>query len=200
MTQNAGKLIATGLLALVILYIYATISFFYLSDTIYDYDINAFDSDWVGENMCESMFACYVTIIDKGLTLGGGIGDYTEAINFKDTQKYYVKLFHDASFHIVVNVIMLNILAGIVIDTFALLRNKKNDMQLDKKGYCYICNLERERFDKAAEGGFDQHIALEHHLWNYVYYVVHLEAKDPTEMTGIESYVKRLYDLQPVQD
>ena len=70
--------------------------------------------------MCESMFFCYVTIIDKGLTLGGGIGDYTEAINFaNNTDKYYVKLFHDASFHVVVNVIMLNILAGIVIDTFA---------------------------------------------------------------------------------
>jgi len=122
-TMNAEKLIATCLLALVILYIYATINFFYISDTIYDYGVNAFDSDWVGENMCESMFFCYVTIIDKGLTLGGGIGDYTEAQNYKNTQDYFVKLFNDASFHVVVNIIMLNILAGIVIDTFAQLRN-----------------------------------------------------------------------------
>ena len=49
--MNAEKLIATCLLALVILYIYATINFFYISDTIYDYGVNAFDSDWVGENM-----------------------------------------------------------------------------------------------------------------------------------------------------
>ena len=147
--------------------------------------------------MCETMFACYVTIIDKGLTLGGGIGDYTGAINFaRNTQMYYVKLFHDASFHIIVNVIMLNILAGIVIDTFALLRNTKNEMQEDKKGKCYICNIEREIFDKEAEGGFDKHIAKDHNLWFYVFYIVHLEFKDPTEMTGIESYVKELYDAQ----
>ena len=193
MTSNAAKLVATGLLALVILYIYTTISFFYLQDTIYDYAINAFDSDWVGENMCESMFFCYVTIIDKGLTLGGGIGDYTEAINYeKSPQKYAVKLFHDASFHIVVNVIMLNILAGIVIDTFALLRNTKNEMQEDKKGKCYICNIERATFDKESEGGFDRHIVKDHHLWFYVFYIVHLKYKDDTEMTGIESYVNEL--------
>ena len=122
-TLNTNKLLSTGLLAMVIIYIFTTISFFYLQDTLYDYAINAFDSDWVGENMCESMFQCYLTIIDKGLTLGGGIGDYTESINYRDEQiKYFVKLAHDASFHILVKVILLNILFGIIIDTFAKMR------------------------------------------------------------------------------
>ena len=52
------------MLFMVILYIYATISFFYLQDTVYDYAINSSDSDWVGENMCTSMFQCYITIIN----------------------------------------------------------------------------------------------------------------------------------------
>ena len=65
-----------------------------------------------------------MTIIDKGLTLGGGIGDYTEQINYHDSfDKYLVKLFIDASFHIVVKVILLNILFGIIIDTFAQMRS-----------------------------------------------------------------------------
>lgn len=122
-TLNTNKLLSTGLLAMVIIYIFTTISFFYLQDTLYDYQVNAFDSDYVGENMCESMFQCYMTIIDKGLTLGGGIGDYTESINYRDEiDKYYVKLAHDASFHILVKVILLNILFGIIIDTFAKMR------------------------------------------------------------------------------
>ena len=96
---------------------------------MYDYAINAFDSDWVGENMCTSMFQCYLTIIDKGLTLGGGIGDYTEQINYNDeAAKYYVKLAHDASFHILVKVILLNILFGIIIDTFAKMREQKKNL------------------------------------------------------------------------
>ena len=55
-TLNTNKLLSTGLLAGVIIYIFTTISFFYLQDTLYDYTVNGFDSDWVGENMCESMF------------------------------------------------------------------------------------------------------------------------------------------------
>jgi hypothetical protein len=53
---NRSKLASLGMLALVIIYIYATISFFYMQDTFNDYAVNAFDSDWVGENMCESLF------------------------------------------------------------------------------------------------------------------------------------------------
>ena len=55
-TMNTGKLLSTGMLALVIIYIYTTVTFFYLQDTIYDYTVNGFDSDWVGENFCESMY------------------------------------------------------------------------------------------------------------------------------------------------
>lgn len=54
-TTNATQLMMTGLLALIIIYMYATVSFFYLQDTLYDYGINAYDSDWVGENRCQSM-------------------------------------------------------------------------------------------------------------------------------------------------
>ena len=65
-------------------------------------------------------------MMDKGLRFGGGIGDVTEPIHFNDTGEIYlVKLFHDFSFHIVVNIIMLNVLFGIIIDTFAMLRDEK---------------------------------------------------------------------------
>lgn len=63
---------------------------------------------------------------------------------------------------------------------------------MDKNNSCYICNEERARFDKEG-GGFINHITDDHDLWMYVFYIVHLEAKDPTEMTGVESYVHGLY-------
>jgi hypothetical protein len=54
-TSNGTQLAMTALLALIIIYIYTTISFFYLQDTLYDYNINPYDSDVVGENRCVSM-------------------------------------------------------------------------------------------------------------------------------------------------
>jgi hypothetical protein len=54
---------------------------------------------------------------------------------------------------------------------------------------CFICNFDRLEFDKNAEGGFERHIAKDHNLWQYVYYIVYLDAKDQSDFTGIESYV-----------
>ena len=37
-------------------------------------------------------------------------------------------------------------------------------------------------------------MSKDHNLWYYVFYIVHLVSKDPTEMTGIESYVFDMYN------
>ena len=56
----------------------------------------------------------------KGVLLGGGIGDSTMPINYeKNPDKFALKLVYDSSFHLLVIITMLNILLGIIIDTFA---------------------------------------------------------------------------------
>jgi len=42
----------TGLLLMIVMYIFTAISFFYLQDTDYDYNINPYDSDLIGEQRC----------------------------------------------------------------------------------------------------------------------------------------------------
>jgi hypothetical protein len=38
-------------------------------------------------------------MLDKGMRMGGGIGDITMVIHYKDYKEYYlVKLVHDATF------------------------------------------------------------------------------------------------------
>ena len=97
-------------------------------------------------------------MMDKGLRFGGGIGDVTEPIHFNHQGEIYlVKLFHDFNFHIVVNIIMLNVLFGIIIDTFAMLRDDKQQKELDIANVCFICNIERLSFDKYCEGGLNAH-------------------------------------------
>lgn len=38
---------------------------------------------------------------------------------------------------------MINILFGIIIDTFAQLRDNKKEIDEDMKNICFICNLDR---------------------------------------------------------
>lgn len=140
------------------------------------------------------MIECYMSVVNIGLLFGGGFGDYTEQESY-GTQKYLVKYVLDVSFFLIVKIILYNILFGIIIDTFAQLREQKNFMDRDKKNICFICSLDRFIFDKESEGGFTRHISKDHNLWQYVYYIVHLQSKDSSEFTGIESYVASLYQF-----
>ena len=91
---------------------------------MYDYDINVFDSDMVGENTCNSMIQCFSQILNKGLRYDGGVGDGTMDVHYLDrNEDYMIKLMHDIAFLIMVKIIMLNVLFGIIIDTFAQLRD-----------------------------------------------------------------------------
>ena len=191
-TDNLQSLSATMMLLVIIVYVYTTWTFFYIQENMYDYGVNAYDSDVVGENNCLTMYQCYVTMLDKGLRPGGGIGDETEPIHFiNNTELYYVKLAHDASFHIIVKVIMLNVLFGQIIDRFAYLRDCRFQATQDTLGKCYICDLDRLLFDKFCDrqGGFPGHIRSDHNMWNYVYYRLNLQQSDSSDHNGLESYV-----------
>ncbi len=39
---------------------------------------------------------------------------------------------------------------------------------------------------------FEEHIKSEHNMWHYLYFLVLVRVKDPTEYTGPESYVAQM--------
>lgn len=51
-TSNAEQLSLTLLMLAIIIYIFTMITFFYIQDNMYDWGVNAYDSDIVGENNC----------------------------------------------------------------------------------------------------------------------------------------------------
>lgn len=87
------------------------------------------------------------------------------------------------------NIIGLNIIFGIIVNSFAELRDQKSKNDIDMRNYCYICQYEKMVFEKIEEGGFLRHIEKDHNLWEYVFYQVHLDDKDPSDHTGVESYI-----------
>lgn len=52
----------------------------------------------------------------------------------------------------------------------------------------YISGLNRSAFDNKTVS-FEEHIKCEHNMWHYLYFIVLVKVKDPTEFTGPESYV-----------
>lgn len=51
--------------------------------------------------------------------------------------------------------------------------------------------LERDKFDNKTVS-FEEHIKSEHSMWHYLYFLVLVRVKDPTEYTGPESYVAQM--------
>lgn len=93
-------------------------------------------------------------------------------------------------------VIVLNLILGIIIDTFADLRKEKQEKDAMRQNNCFICGLERAAFNNAGKS-FERHVTAEHHLWNYFDFIVLLKTKDETEFTGPESFVLNQISQDP---
>lgn len=56
--------------------------------------------------------------------------------------------------------------------------------------------LERDKFDNKTVS-FEEHVKLEHNIWNYLYFIVLLREKNKTDYTGPESYVAHMIKVRP---
>uniref|UniRef100_W4VS92 Inositol 1,4,5-trisphosphate receptor n=1 Tax=Corethrella appendiculata TaxID=1370023 RepID=W4VS92_9DIPT len=141
----------------------------------------------IKERGCDSLVMCIVTTLNQGLRNGGGIGDVLRAPSRKESL-FVPRVIYDLLFFFIVIIIVLNLIFGVIIDTFADLRSEKQQKELILKNTCFVCGLNRSAFDNKTVS-FEEHIKSEHNMWHYLYFIVLIKVKDPTEFTGPESYV-----------
>ncbi|XP_076363094.1 inositol 1,4,5,-trisphosphate receptor isoform X2 [Tachypleus tridentatus] len=139
------------------------------------------------ERACDYLIMCIVTTLNQGLRNGGGIGDVLRTPSAVEPL-FAARVVYDMLFFFIVIVIVLNLIFGVIIDTFADLRSEKQQKEEILKNTCFICGLNRSAFDNKSVS-FEEHIRCEHNLWHYLYFTVLVKVKDPTEFTGPESYV-----------
>lgn len=184
-TGNFRSLALTLLLMAFVIYIYALLGYYFLNDNFFVEE----------EDACASVFQCYLTSVQFGMRNGGGIAESLKIISYEKNYQttYWIRFVYDVSFFTIITVIFLNIIFGIIIDTFAGLRDEKTAMSEDMNTKCYICGLDRYEFEKNADG-FKNHIERDHQLWNYLFYMHYLDNKESTEYNGIESFVTSMLD------
>ncbi|XP_026324427.1 ryanodine receptor [Hyposmocoma kahamanoa] len=195
-THNGKQLVLTVMLLTIIVYIYTVIAFnffrkFYVQE----------EDDEVNRN-CHDMLTCFVFNLYKGVRAGGGIGDELEPPDGDDSEVW--RIIFDISFFFFIIVILLAILQGLIIDAFGELRDQLESVKEDMESNCFICGMGKDYFDKVPHG-FDTHVAREHNLANYMFFLMHLINKPDTEYTGQETYVwnmytQRCWDFFPVGD
>ncbi|XP_055078010.1 inositol 1,4,5-trisphosphate receptor type 1 isoform X1 [Periophthalmus magnuspinnatus] len=142
------------------------------------------------ERTCDSLLMCIVTVLSHGLRSGGGVGDVLRKPS-KEEPLFAARVVYDLLFFFMVIIIVLNLIFGVIIDTFADLRSEKQKKEEVLKTTCFICGLERDKFDNKTVT-FEEHIKEEHNMWHYLFFIVLVKVKDSTEYTGPESYVAEM--------
>ena len=145
------------LLGTFVIFIFSFYTFWYYRDSVDSGDVDPF---------CNTLYDCTKFCISYGLQNGGGIGD--NMYHAKDE-----RLLLDLMWFIVVLVVFINIIFGIVIDTFSSLRALKTERLINTLETCFICSINRQTFDRASDqpDGFKRHIHDDHHMWNYLYFI-----------------------------
>ena len=183
--KNAKELGITLGGCVIIVFIYSLVGFFFLRDSFVVEDY---------ENICTSIWHCFISMLNFGMRSGGGIGDVLAQESYLQgrTKIYAGRWFYDISFFFLIVVVMLNLVFGIVIDTFSNIRSEKIEDEEDQTGKCFICDIDRGMLERVGSG-FERHSLHEHHMWNYIFYIVHLKLKGVINLSEIEDYVYRCY-------
>ncbi|XP_062854471.1 inositol 1,4,5-trisphosphate receptor type 3 [Trichomycterus rosablanca] len=214
-TRNGRSILLTAVLAIILVYLFSIVGFLFLRDDFImevdhlsesdssDGTCNADGTDCnedTGlavpeeqdntERACDTLLMCIVTVLNHGLRNGGGVGDVLRRPS-KNEALFPGRVVYDLLFYFIVIIIVLNLIFGVIIDTFADLRSEKQRKEEILKTTCFICGLERDKFDNKTVS-FEEHIKLEHNIWNYLYFIVLVREKNKTDYTGPESYVAHM--------
>ena len=186
-----NQLSIAGVVAMFLLYIFATIQFFFFH--------NFFEN---GE--CNTLRSCLTYTINWGTRSGGGIGEtmadpdlWSSTPSDEDghwdiMSEWYLRASFDFLFFLIIIIIIMNIVFGIIIDTFSDLRSQRDEKTKNKTTMCFICGIGRDQFDQEGQTDFKRHCTYEHNKWHYLFYLIHcqlLQEECPDDINAYERFV-----------
>ncbi|KAM3147677.1 hypothetical protein pb186bvf_000005 [Paramecium bursaria] len=175
-SQNAKQLQSVALLGVLFVFAFSVISFSVYFDDIYQEQ---------SSETCDSLITCMITLITSGV-IGNSMVHWDP-----------LKFFFDMTFTVFFGLLFTNIISGIMIDTFAELRDQRQKIEEDMKNICFICAAQRTKLEKTNKS-FEDHTQNIHYIWNYIFYIKCLKIKDWTEYTGLEYWITEMLDADDI--
>jgi hypothetical protein len=188
----ARTVLAAFVLITIIIYWYALFAYQHLQS-----DLNNKIDD-----SCNTLFSCTVVIFDSWYKYDGAIGGYLPSAlgSGPDTNLDYDpdwrRFIYDLSFNLIIGILLIEIMGGIIIDTFSEIRQEADKLKSDQESRCFVCNQTRLNID-----GFHDHTRFKHNIWDYHIFIFYLVIKNktaPDYMNYIENHIyqqiKTIYD------
>ncbi|KAK5582346.1 hypothetical protein RB653_003929 [Dictyostelium firmibasis] len=186
-TMNKKTLLVMGVFILQAIYLLSIFSFVWFQEHYADDD---------SQYMCGSLLQCFITNLYYGVPSQGQLIQF---IKYKFPNTYLNDTATSASmeqvrssntvaariigwtvfnvaFYVVISLILLNVILGIIVDTFGQLRDQRAETEDYKSNVCFICSIERETFQKNSIE-FKKHIEDDHNKWHYLYFFAYLKER-----------------------
>jgi len=189
--SNGRSIMMTAIFGTLVVYIFSVFAYMYLAKYFYYME----DSTDNPIPACVSLFGCFVTVFNMGLRandIGGNIEPvHSPDIKHDTTEEvvlFYVQIAFAIAFWFIVCIILLNVIFGIIIDSFGERRVHREMIKGKIDNECFICGVDRFTLDTQG-GGFEAHRKNDHEKWNYLFMLVMLREKDTQEYNGWEQHV-----------
>jgi len=116
---------------------------------------------------------------------------YQKNANLTDVHeeiKRFCNSVFDNVFFFLINLLLLNMILGIIVDTFKQLREENFLYENDKANVCFICGLDKLKM-KSFGIDFEEHIKKDHNLWSYAYFFINLQYLEGEDKNSFELYI-----------
>eukprot|EP01080_Neovahlkampfia_damariscottae_P000959 gene959-9866_t len=193
--KEAKSLSLTGLLLMTTIWSFCVLQFFALNE--YSFLIASAGSTILPSGKyytCDTMFNCFIYIISYGLRGNGFTEDVLPTVLVTDSYLPIIHFLFSMAFYVVTIIILLNVFLSNILESFEKARKTKYEIDSNTRNKCFVCDIERNRFDVRANYGitFSSHSETEHQKWNYVAFLIYIFDKPVTNYTGIEQYIAEL--------
>lgn len=175
--KHYEKLIITLILTILFIFSYTFLFLQFFTEKINDGDF--------GEFVCGDYVNCFLNSLNMGVRFGGGLSDFLEMNPNPNENRYWGRFFFDVSYFFIIQMIALNIFAGIIIDTFGEMRDLLTERKYHKFNICSVCGLNKWQIEKDGQD-FRTHKNKVHNLWEYLYFMIRLNSVSPKSFNGIE--------------
>ena len=178
--------------------IIVTLVLFYLIAYYFIILVYLFIPDEVPKEDCLKFSDCYFTLCDQAIKNSNGIINYLleEGLYISDSLWSNPRFWIDNWFAILDIMLVYQMFCGIIIDTYLSQRETIRDIDKDKNNICFICGLNKNELNKyySSEFGFNEHIKLDHYLWNYMFAVFNVTSAKDENLIFLDRAIKKGYE------
>jgi hypothetical protein len=186
-TRPISHLTQTFALFIIVILCYTAVAFHLFGE-------NSFVNE-DGDPACFTLVDCFVYSVYFGMREG----DFSAILSDHDeggSRSEVNRIIFDLTFFVILGVLLFDMVTGVILDTFAGLREEIAERQELTKNETFVSGLRRHFIEELEGNAVDFNVVNEEdqNKWNYLFYAIYLDAKEGDEMNGYESYVRECLD------